>query len=99
MLRIAMVGLLLASPATAQERRVVDYLQDGWEIKAAMEGPPCTLVLQRGTSAVWCEIRQYATTVAIKGVPQVFHRLMRGSAMKSVKEQDAAQAKAIPAHP
>jgi hypothetical protein len=71
MLRIAMLAVLLAMPAAAH-RRVVDYLQDGWEIKAAMEGPPRMLVLEKGASAVWCEMRQYATPVTIKGVPQVF---------------------------
>jgi hypothetical protein len=72
MLRIAAFAVLLAVPAAAQERRIVDYLQEGWEIKAAMEEPPRMLVLQKGASAVWCEMRQYATPVTIKGVPQVF---------------------------
>jgi hypothetical protein len=73
MLRITALAILLASPAAAQERRVVDYLQDGWEIKAAMEGPPRMVVLQKGGAAVWCEMRDAPTPpVTLKGVPQLF---------------------------
>jgi len=57
--------------AESLERRVADYLQDGWEIKAAIQGPPRVLVLQKGGFAVWCEMRQYLTPVIIKGVPQL----------------------------
>ena len=57
--------------AQSPERRVAEYLQDGWEIKAAIQGPPRVLVLQKGGFAVWCEMRQYSKPVAIKGVPQL----------------------------
>jgi hypothetical protein len=62
-----------AKRAQAQEgeRRVVDYLQAGWEIKAAIEGPPRVLVLQKGGNAIWCQMRDYATPVTLKGVPQL----------------------------
>ena len=65
--------LFAAKRAFAQslERRVTDYLQDGWEIKAAIQGPPPVLVLQKGGFAVWCKMRQYSTPVVIKGVPQL----------------------------
>jgi hypothetical protein len=53
------------------ERRVVDYLQAGWEIKAAIEGPPRVLVLQKGANALWCQMRDYPTPVTLKGVPQL----------------------------
>jgi hypothetical protein len=62
-----------AKQARAQdgERRVADYLQAGWEIKAAIEGPPRALVLQKGGNALWCVMREYAMPVTLKGVPQL----------------------------
>ena len=57
--------------ADTGERRVGDYLQAGWDIKAAIEGPPRVLVLQKGGSALWCEMREYAMPVTLKGVQQL----------------------------
>jgi hypothetical protein len=81
MLRIAMAGLLLsglysdgakrALADTVVQRRVADYLQDGWEIKAALAGPPRILVLQIGGNGVWCEMRDAAVPVTFKGIPQL----------------------------
>jgi hypothetical protein len=82
-MRRIVIALLLMSGFSAQlyaakhvmaqnsQRRVADYLQDGWEIKAAIEGPPHVLVLQKGAIALWCSMREYATPVTIKGVPQL----------------------------
>ena len=66
--------LYAAKHALAQDRqrRVADYLQDGWAIKAAIAGPPRVLVLQKDGDAKWCEMRDYPTPVTIKGVPQLF---------------------------
>jgi hypothetical protein len=66
--------LYAARHALAQdgERRVVDYLQDGWVIKAAIAGPPRVLVLQKDSNAKWCEMRDTPSPVTIKGVPQLF---------------------------
>ena len=65
--------LYAAKHAMAQDgqRRVVDYLRDGWGIKAVIEGPPRVLVLQKDGDARWCEMRDYPTPVTIKGVPQL----------------------------
>jgi hypothetical protein len=80
MRRIATALLLIsaqlyaAKHAMAQDgqRRVVDYLQDGWVIKAAIAGPPRILVLQKNGEAKWCEMRDYPEPVTIKGIPQLF---------------------------
>jgi hypothetical protein len=76
-MRQVAIGFLLLSgiyaDAAAEEpsSRVVDYLQAGWEIRAALEGPPRVLVLQKGAVALWCQMREYATPVTLKGVPQL----------------------------
>jgi hypothetical protein len=83
MLRIAMVVLLLSglysdaqlygakrALADTGQRRVTDYLQDGWEIKAAAAYPHPSLILQKSGEAVWCVLRD-DQLITIKGVPQI----------------------------
>jgi hypothetical protein len=77
-MRTVAILCMIIAPAAAQERRVVDYLQDGWEIKAAMEGPPRMLVLQKGGDARWCEMREAATPVP----PSTAVRELVGSAFR-----------------
>jgi len=67
---VALAVFLIPSAAHAQDR-VVDYLQAGWDIKAALDGPSRVLVLQKGGEARWCKLRGYAVPVTIKGVPQL----------------------------
>jgi len=69
--RAVAVAVLLISPAAQAQDRVVDYLQAGWDIKAATEGPPRVLVLQKGGEARWCAMREAAVPVSVKGVPQL----------------------------
>jgi hypothetical protein len=70
---IVLACACLFTPAGAQsaEHRVAEYLQSGWQIKAAIDGHPRVLVLQNADSAVWCTMRDYPEPITIKGVPQL----------------------------
>ena len=54
----------------ADGRSIGSYLHDGWSIKAALDGPPRSIVLQKGDLAVWCNLRTRAEPVTLKGIPQ-----------------------------
>jgi hypothetical protein len=56
--------------ADTGQRRVADYLQDGWSIQAAAAYPHPSLILQKSGEAVWCVLRD-DQLITIKGVPQI----------------------------